>query len=209
METAPGAVPAKKPWFGRRLYDWTLTWADSRYGVPALFCLAFTESSFFPIPPDVLLSALCFSKPQRWVRYVVYCSVGSVLGGVFGWWIGREFWDLSGDFFFHHVPGFTPEVFAIVQAKYQQNAFLAVLTAAFTPIPYKVFTIASGVFHVPLATVVWASVVGRSARFLLLALAIRVAGARIRPHLERNFEIAVLLLALLAALGFLAIKWLQ
>ncbi|OGV68758.1 MAG: cytochrome B [Lentisphaerae bacterium RIFOXYB12_FULL_65_16] len=200
--------PQKKPHLVRRLYNWTLSWADTPYGAPALAVLSFIESSFFPIPPDVLLIALCFSKPARWFRYALLCSVASVLGGVLGWYIGIAFWDFSSSFFFHYVPGFTPKVFDLVQQKYQANAFLAILTAAFTPIPYKVFTIASGVFDVPLQTLVLASAVGRSGRFFLVAILIRACGTPIRGFLERYFEWACIALFVLALLGFMAIKWL-
>lgn len=193
----------------RRLYVWTLRWADTPYGVPALCLLSFAESSFFPIPPDTLLAPLCFARPERWWRYALYCSVASVAGGVLGWWIGVAVWDLTRGFFFGHVPGFTPEVFEVVRQKYNENAFLAILVAAFTPIPYKVFTIASGVFHAGLDTLLLASVLGRSARFFLLGALVRVCGPRIRPHLERNLELVVVALCILAVLGFLAIRWLR
>jgi len=206
MTDSPASRP-KKPHLLRRLYDWTLTWADTPYGTPALAILAFAESSFFPIPPDVLLTALAFSQPKRWWRYALLCSVASVAGGIVGWWIGLSFWHLTADFFFRAVPGFTPEIFALVQQKYNDNAFVAILTAAFTPIPYKVFTIASGVFGVPITTLIWASVLGRSARFFALAGVIRLYGPKVRPFLERNFEWACTALFLLAVVGFLAIKW--
>jgi membrane protein YqaA with SNARE-associated domain len=199
----------RKPHLLRRLYDWTLGWADTPYGTPALTALAFAESSFFPVPPDVLLSALCFSRPRRWLRYALICSLASVLGGILGWYIGLAFWELTRDFFFSHVPGFSERVFNLVGEKYRENAFLAILTAAFTPIPYKVFTIASGVFEVRLETLVVASVIGRSLRFFAVAGLIRLFGPRIKPFLERNFELCALLFGLLAVLGFLAIKWLH
>ena len=86
--TLPAAGPAEPPRRSRnpirRLYDWVLSWADTRYGVPALFVLAFTESSFFPIPPDILLIALALSIPAKAFRYAAWCTVGSVLGGLFG-----------------------------------------------------------------------------------------------------------------------------
>ena len=205
----PSAPPSRKKSILRRLYDWTLTWADTPYGLPALVVISFAESSFFPIPPDALLIPLCFSKPKSWFKYAVFCSVASVAGGVLGWYIGHAFWDLTQDFFFNHIPGFTPAVFDLVRQKYDENAFLAVLTAAFTPIPYKVFTIASGVFDVSLAVVISASVLGRSARFFVLAGLIRGFGPRIRPHLERNFELAALAVLILGILGFLTLKFMH
>jgi membrane protein YqaA with SNARE-associated domain len=197
----------KKPNWLRRLYDWTVSWSETRYGAPALGVISFTESSFFPIPPDVLLIALCFGSPQRWLRFALICTVASVLGGVFGWAIGSYGWHLLADWFYSWVPGFTPEVFAIVESKYQAGAFIALLAAAFTPIPYKVFTVASGVFAVGLPTLVIASLIGRGLRFFAVAGIIRVGGPQIRPLLEKYFEWAALLLFVLALLGFLAIRW--
>ena len=101
----------------RRLYDWVLHWAQTPYGMPALFLLAFAESSFFPIPPDVLLIALCLGMRQKWFRYALVCSVASVLGGWFGYLIGWGAWSAVDQLFFAYVPGFTEEVFANVQAK--------------------------------------------------------------------------------------------
>ncbi|MFA4943492.1 MAG: YqaA family protein [Lentisphaeria bacterium] len=202
------AKPAPRRSWLRRLYDWTLHWADTPYGLPALALLSFAESSFFPVPPDVLLSALCFARPKRWFTYALVCSAASVIGGIFGWLIGMFLWEATSHFFFSHIPGFTEAVFSRVQDAYQENAFLAILTAAFTPIPYKVFTIASGVFQVGLGVLIGASALGRSGRFFLVAALIRQFGPRIRPFLERNFEWAALALGALGLLGFLLIKWL-
>lgn len=209
METAaPTAAPAKRPNALRRLYNWTLSWAETPYGTPALAGLSFAESSFFPIPPDVLLAALCFGSPRKWWWYATVCSIASVLGGVLGWAIGLFFWEVSQDFFFSYIPGFTQENFDLVAAKYEEGAFLAILGAAFTPIPYKVFTILSGVTSIHLGTLVLASVIGRSGRFFLVAALIRYGGVRMKPFLEKYFELFALLLFVLMVLGFLAIKWL-
>jgi len=205
----PTPEPVRKKSIIRRLYDWTMTWAETPYGLPALTILSFAESSFFPIPPDALLVPLCFSKPKSWFKFAAFCSAASVAGGVLGWYIGHALWSLTREFFFTHIPGFTPAVFDLVQRKYDENAFLAVLTAAFTPIPYKVFTIASGVFEVSLAVMISASVIGRSVRFFILAGLIRGFGPRIRPHLERNFELAAYAVLILGVLGFLALKFLS
>ncbi|NBU68944.1 MAG: DedA family protein [Verrucomicrobia bacterium] len=171
--------------------------------------IAFIESSFFPIPPDVLLMALCFAHPKKWAHFAFWCTVGSVAGGVFGWWIGHAFWEALAPWFFTHVPGFTEDTFQKVEGFYRQNAFLFILTAAFTPIPYKVFTVASGVFAVPIATLVSASILGRAGRFFLVAAVIRLGGPSIRPHIEKYLEVAVTLLFLLGVAGFMAIRWLK
>jgi len=132
-----------------------------------------------------------------------------VAGGVFGGWIGHAVWGAVAPWVFAHVPGFTLETFQKVEGFYQQNAFLFILTAAFTPIPYKVFTVASGVFAVPISTLVAASILGRAGRFFMVAAVIRLGGAKLKPHIEKYLEVAVTLLFLLGVGGFMAIKWLK
>ncbi len=193
----------------RKLYFWTLHWADTKYALPALVVMSFAESSFFPIPPDVLLMAMCFARPQKWVLYSAWCTVASVAGGVFGWFLGWGFWEMTKNFFFDVVPGFTPEVFAKVQQLYESNAFLAIITAALTPIPYKVFTVAAGVFAISIPTLVVASIAGRGARFFLVGGVIRFFGPKAKPFLEKNFELATVLLLGLLIAGMAAIKSLK
>ncbi|MDZ7268117.1 MAG: VTT domain-containing protein [candidate division KSB1 bacterium] len=197
----------KKPHLIRRLYDWVLHWAHTPYGTPALAALATAESSFFPVPPDPLLMALAMSRPERSLWYALVCSASSATGGMLGYLIGWQLWHVVSDFFFTHVPGFTPEVFNLVAQKYNDNAFLAVFTAAFTPIPYKVFTIAGGVFQINFAEFVAASIVGRSLRFFLVAGLIRVFGAAIKEKIDRYFDWFALGFTVLLILGFLVIKY--
>jgi membrane protein YqaA with SNARE-associated domain len=208
MESTETA-PAKRPNILRRMYAWTLSWADRPNGLRALFGISLIESSFFPIPPDPLLMALCFGQPKRWFSFAFWCSVASVIGAVVGWLIGLLFWEAVGGFFFRYVPNFTPEVFEKARIYFDQNSFLWITASAFTPIPFKVFTLASGVFKVPLMVLIVASIVGRSARFFLVAGIIRLFGPTIRPILEKYLEVATVLLFLLGVLGFLAIDWLK
>lgn len=202
------AAPAKKPNIIRRMYQWVLSWADSPYGTPALFVISFAESSFFPIPPDVLQIALSVAKPKRAFFYAAVSMVASVLGGVLGWYIGHAMWDSMSNFFFDHVPGFTRDNFELVEAKYNEHSFLAIFTAAFTPIPFKVFTIASGVFEVALPTLIMASALGRGLRFFLVGGAIFFFGPTVKVYLEKYFEIATLILVAIGVLGFVAVKYL-
>ena len=193
----------------RKLYYWTLHWADTKYALPVLCVLSFAESSFFPIPPDILLMAMCFARPQKWILYSAWCTVASVAGGVLGWFLGWGFWEMTKNFFFQIVPGFTPEIFEKVQHLYADNAFLAILTAAFTPIPYKVFTVAAGVFAISIPTLILASIIGRGGRFFLVGGVIRFFGPKAKPFLEKNFEWATFLLLILFIGGFAAIKYLR
>jgi len=191
----------------RRLYDWVLHWAQTPYGVPALFLLAFAESSVFPVPPDVLLIALSISLPHRAWYYATVCALGSVSGGAVGYLLGWGFWSLLDEFFFTYVPGFTPELFARVQGLYASHDFWVVFAAGFTPIPYKVITIAAGVFLINFPVFVLASLIGRSARFFLVAGLIRRFGPGIRSFVDHYFNLLSLLFLLLLIGGFLALKY--
>lgn len=215
MNPTPGAdaaeaPPARRPNPLKRLYLWVLGWADTPYGTPALALIALAESSFFPIPPDVLQIALSVSKPRRAYYYATVSAIASVLGGIIGWYIGRALWTSIDDFFFEFVPGFSHKNFDAVSEAYGKNAFLAILAAAFTPIPYKVFTIAAGVCHatVPLKTLILASVIGRSGRFFLVATCLYFFGPRAKTILEKHFEWITLALFAMLVLGFLAIRFL-
>jgi membrane protein YqaA with SNARE-associated domain len=191
----------------RRLYDWVLHWANTPYGAPALFLLALAESSVFPVPPDVLLIALSISLPHRAWYYATLCSIGSVVGGIIGYLLGWGFWSLLADFFFTYVPGFTPQLFARVQALYAEHDFWVVFAAGFTPIPYKVITIAAGVFLINFPVFVLASIIGRSARFFLVAGLIRRYGPGIRSFVDRYFNLLSMIFLLLLIGGFLALKY--
>ena len=192
----------------RRLYDWVLSWADSPHGTTALAVISFAESSFFPIPPDVLQIALSVGQPRRSFRFAAVSAVASVLGAVVGWLIGWGVWQSVSGFFYEAVPGFTPEKFQYVESLYQQNAGLYLLLSAFTPIPFKIFTIAAGVCSVPLPTLVLASAVGRSGRFFLVATIMRLFGKPARELLDKYLELATVLLGALILAGFLAIRFL-
>ncbi|MBI4881519.1 MAG: DedA family protein [Planctomycetes bacterium] len=201
------ACGAKRPGLLRRTYDWVLGLAETPYAVPALAALAFAESSCFPIPPDVLLLALCLGLPRRSFRYALITSVFSVLGGIGGYGIG---WAAEpvGRWIITHLA--SARAFDQVAVWYGEDAFFYILLAAFTPIPYKVFTIAAGIFHesVPLTTLVLASIVGRSARFYLVAALVYRFGPPVRVFIERHFDRLMWTFLVLIVLGFAAIKYL-
>lgn len=197
-------APARTPNPIRRIYEWVLGWADTPYGVPALFVLAFVESSFFPIPPDVLLIALALAAPSRAFRFAAWCTLGSVLGGLFGYFIGYALWSTFEPYLIPHV--FSGEKFAMVTTKYNEYGELAVFIAAFTPIPYKVFTVAAGVAKLNLLGFMGASVVGRGARFFLVALVIRLAGPTAKQLIDRYFNLLTVAGTLLLIGGFLLLR---
>lgn len=190
----------------RRLYDWTVSWADKPKSMAALSAFSFAESSFFPIPPDVLLIPMTFGAPKKWFKIAAVCTAASVLGGILGWWIGHAIWSAVSDFFFTYIPGFTKETFEIVEQKYKENAFLAIFGAALTPIPYKIFTIAAGVCKVDIITLVIASIFGRGARFFAVALVIRIVGPAAKPLIDKYFNVIATAFFILLVLGFVAIK---
>ncbi|MDD5723990.1 MAG: DedA family protein [Syntrophales bacterium] len=189
----------------RRLYDWVLNWAETPYGSWALFLLAMAESSFFPIPPDVLLIALAISIPARSFRYALICSVGSLLGGVIGYMIGYQFMDLVGlrivDFY-----GFTQQYAAVGDLYNRYNAW-AVGIAGFTPIPYKIFTISAGAFKINFIVFFIASAISRAARFFLVGGLIYKFGPEIKLFIDRYFNILAFVFVVLLIGGFMLIKY--
>ncbi|ALC16724.1 cytochrome b561 [Desulfuromonas soudanensis] len=193
-------------WVIRRLYDWVLHWANTPYGAPALFLLAVAESSFFPIPPDVLLLALCISVPARSFRFALLASVGSVLGGILGYGIGLWLWEGLASYFYNYVPGFTEQVFASVQNLFSTYDFWTVFAAGFTPIPYKVITIGAGVFQINFPVFVLASAISRSLRFFLVAWLIYRYGTTMRGFVEKYFNLLSILFVVLLIGGFVVIR---
>ncbi len=292
----PAASSKPTPWwhFHRRLYHWVLHWADTPYGTPALVTLSFTESSFFPIPPDVLLMALGIARPRRSFYYALLCSAASVLGGLFGYFIGYALWNPVGapilrslrlltpasqevlvrgvegrmvvvsaphgvtlhaskwsewlglaepaldgneammrvhrDLLHRERAATTPPIgessyevqqttaplavdepaylmtdtYHQARALYEKYDFWIVFAAAFTPIPYKVFTILSGLMQMPLVPFLFASAIGRSMRFFLVGALIFAFGKPVRRFIDRYFNLISLLFFVLL-IGFFAI----
>lgn len=190
----------------RRMYDWMLSWAHRPGGSIALFGISFAESSFFPIPPDPLLLALCLGKPKHAIRFGLICTLGSVLGGMAGYAIGWFLWASVSDFFFSVIPGVTPASFARVQDWYNRYDFWAVFLAGFTPLPYKVFTLASGVFQISFPIFVVASALSRGARFFIIAGLVHLYGPPIQRFIDRHFDRLGWAFLILLAGGFAILK---
>lgn len=191
----------------KRLYDWVLHWAETPYGVPVLGCLAFIESVFFPVPPDVLLIALVLGSRARWFRLALVCSLASVVGGLVGYSVGYALWGAVSSLFFSYVPGFSPARFERVQALYEQWNFWIVFTAGFTPIPYKLITVSAGVFKVNVVMFAIASAVSRSARFFLVAWLLQRYGAPIKDFIDRRFNLLAMVFTVLLVGGFAVLKY--
>ena len=188
----------------RKLYDWVLHWAETPYGTWALFLLAFCESSFFPIPPDILLIALAIALPRKALTYAWVCSAGSVLGGCFGYLIGWQFMHVIGERIINFYG--LIEKFDKIELLYRTHDAWAIGIAGFTPIPYKVFTISAGAFQINFAVFVLASLVSRSARFFLVGGMIYLFGPKIQPFIERYFNILAIVFTVLLIGGFFLIK---
>lgn len=190
----------------RRLYDWVLHWAETPYGLPALALLSFAESSFFPVPPDVLLIALVLGARRKWIRIAGVCALASVVGGIVGYAIGWGLWQTVDQFFFAYIPGFTPEVFAQASTAYEKYNFWVVFTAGFTPLPYKIITITAGVAGINFPIFVLASALSRSARFFLVAALLYRFGEPIRGFIDRYFNLLAIAFVVLLVGGFVVIK---
>lgn len=197
----------------KRLYNWMLSWGSSRWGAAALFGFAFAESSVFPIPPDVLLIALCLGTVTRSFRFAAICTLGSVVGAMLGYAIGFFAWQTtSGEytalahFFFNHV--FSVEAFESVGALYDRFNFWIVFTAGFTPLPYKIFTVSGGLFHINFVMFLIASAVSRGLRFFLVAWLIWRFGAPIKGFIDKYFNLLAIAFTLLLVGSFILISYL-
>ena len=191
----------------RKLYDWTISWSKTANAPYALFLVAFIESSVFLVPPDVLLIPMVVAQRKKWLRTAAICTLGSVTGALLGYLIGWAFYESVGKkvvdaYNLHHS-------MQLIGEKYAQNAFLTVLTAAFTPIPFKVITIAAGLFNIHLGTLVIASILGRGGRFFLVAGMLRIFAERVSSFIEKYFDILSIAFMVLLIGGFVLIKYVR
>ena len=189
----------------RRIYDWTLKWADTPQALLALFLIALAEASFFPVPPDVLLIAIVTSQPTHWLRSATICSGGSVVGAAIGYGIGFGFMTTVGD-----------PIISFYSAHHHWDHFAALAhtygvwflaAAAFTPIPFKVASISAGAISMPFTPFLAVSLLGRSARFFLVAGILRVFGASVRRLLEEHFNLASGVFFVLLIGGFVILRF--
>ena len=190
----------------KRLYNWILSWSESRWGWLALFTIALFEASFFPLPPDILLIALCLGATKRSFRFATICLVGSVLGAALGYMIGYFLWTTpSGEatalanLFYEYI--FSVDSFNNVGALYDRFNFWIVFTAGFTPLPFKLFTIAGGMFHINFLMFIIASMVSRGMRFFLIAWLIWKFGAPIKSFIDKYFNLLATLFTIML-IGF-------
>jgi membrane protein YqaA with SNARE-associated domain len=199
----------------KKIYDWVLSWAQTKYGAVALFILAFSESVFFPIPPDILLIALALGSSTKVFRFALICTIGSVSGAFIGYGIGHFAWIAPGgefsefaNFFFVNIPGFSVGLFNSIKILFIEWDFWVIFTAGFTPIPYKVFTVSAGVFDINLTMFFIASIISRGARFFLIAYLIWKFGSSIKKFIDKYFNLLAVGFTVLLIGGFVLIKYL-
>nr|WP_321509179.1 YqaA family protein [uncultured Celeribacter sp.] len=190
----------------KRLYDWTMSLAESPHALWALALVAFVESSVFPIPPDILMIPLIVARPREAFKIAGIATVASVLGGMLGYWIGYGAFETIGRpvLEFYGKDAYFDE-FAI---KYNEWGAWAVLIAGVTPFPYKVITILSGATALSLPIFIAASVTARALRFFIVAALLWKFGDPIRHFIERRLGLVFTLLILLFLGGFYAVKYL-
>ena len=188
----------------RGLYDWVMSLASGRYALPALAAVSFVESSFFPIPPDVMLIPMVVAKREAWWRIALVCTIASVLGALLGYAIGAFLFETVGtwllDFYHAHA------AFDRVVTWYDQWGWLGILAGAITPIPYKVLTIFSGTVAFALPIFIAVSVVGRGIRFFLVAGLLYWFGEPIKAFIERRLTLVFVAFMALLIGGFAVIS---
>lgn len=190
----------------RRLYDWTLEKAGHHHAPRWLFGISFTESSFFPIPPDVLLGPMCLAKPARAFHFAFICTLASVLGALLGYAIGLFLFDTVGRAILSAY-GLTEQFGKFAEA-FNQQGWIIVMLAGFTPLPFKVITIAAGTTQMPLHILVIASIISRAGRFFLEAALLWKFGEPMKRMIDQNFALITTSVGILGVGGFVAVKYL-
>jgi membrane protein YqaA with SNARE-associated domain len=169
----------------QKLYDRVILWSKHRHAVKFLVALSFAESSFFPVPPDVMLAPMALAQPTKAFRFALWTTLASVLGGMFGYAIGFFLFDSLEPWLktSHYW-----DAYQQANAWFDEWGFWAVFVAGFSPIPYKVFTIAAGTLNMIFLPFVLASIIGRGGRFFLVAMLIAAGGERLESKLREYMD---------------------
>lgn len=190
----------------KRLYNWTISLSESPRAPYALGAVSFAESSFFPVPPDVMLLPMAMARPERAWYYAAICTITSVLGGILGYAIGYLLFDSVGQWLIRvYGLGDKLEAFRVM---YQQHGHWIILIKGMTPIPYKLVTIASGLAAYDFVWFVVLSIITRGARFFLLAGLLNRFGVPMRRFIEENLALMAILLVVTIIGGFYIAKYL-
>ena len=189
----------------RKLYNWTMSFAAHRNARKALAGISFAESSFFPIPPDVLLIPMVLMERKKAIEIAAICTVASVIGGMLGYAIGAFLYDTVGQGVvnFYHLQ----DKMEAFKAQYEEWGILIILLAGFTPIPYKVFTITSGLLAYDFGLFVLLSALGRGGRFFLVATLLYYFGEPILGFIEKRLEAVTAAVSVVAIAGFVLVRY--
>ncbi len=189
--------------FLHKMFDFSIRASQSKYALLALIVVAFTESSFFLVPPDLLLIPMAIAKPSKAFLYAFICTLFSVLGGIFGYAIGFYSFEVIGKPLIEYYN--YQNAFESLKEIFSKYDVLAIFIAGFSPVPYKIFTIASGFLKVNLVLFIVASFVARALRFFLIAVLIYKYGEKAKLFIENNLGKLTILFCCLLVVGFLLI----
>ncbi|MBF9235099.1 YqaA family protein [Microvirga alba] len=190
----------------RRLYDWTLSLAGRPSAPYALAAVSFAESSFFPVPPDVMLVPMMLARPDKAWTYALICTISSVVGGVLGYMIGLLLYDSVGAWLFQFY-GLTQGAEAF-RHSYAEYGHWIILLKGLTPIPYKLVTITSGFAGYSLGWFILLSIVTRGARFFMVGLLMSKFGPAIKGLIDRHFNLVAAICVIVFIGGFVAFRYL-
>lgn len=205
LEAAEAAVGPVSRWaIHRHLYDWVLSFAHHRHSTTALFTLSFAESSFFPVPPDVLLGPLCLGRREKAIWFATVTTVASVLGAFLGYVIGYGLIDVA-----ILIPGITKPRIDWLAGEFASRGQWYVFVAALTPIPFKLLTITAGFASMPLAIFTGACLLGRAIRFYGVAAVFWWVGPKALPFIDRYFNLLCAVFVILLVGGVAAVKWMH
>ena len=189
----------------RRIYDWCIAAADKPYAIWLMGAVSFAESSFFPVPPDVMLIPMALARPQKAWLYALVCTATSVAGGVLGYAIGSLLYDSVGQWVIQ-LYGYGDKVEAF-RSSYAQYGAWIILLKGLTPIPYKIVTITSGFANYNIWLFILCSIIARGGRFFIVAIVLNFYGAQIRTQLEQRLGFWVFVSAAVLVLGFFIVGW--
>lgn len=187
--------------FKEKIQDWSIEQTKGTQAKLWLGLLSFSEASFFIIPPDILLIAILATGAQRWLYYASFATIFSVLGGLFGYIVGYLFFDIIGAYLInlYHLQ----EQMLIIGEKFGDNAFLTIFLSAFTPIPYKLFTISAGFFKINIFSFITASIFGRGMRFFWVSFFMKKFGKQTVNYIVKYFDIVSLIIVIILVVWFL------
>lgn len=211
MVSKDNSLPSSSlPWYKpqtwlRSLYAWVIHWAEKPGALKGLAILSAAEAIFFPIPVDPMILAMGTAKPKKALWYAFVATVFSVTGALIGYWLGYTFWNATQDFFYQYV--FSEKNFNLVLKQFQDNAFLAIFLAGFTPIPFKVFTLAAGVAHLSMIPFVTGCIAGRAGRYFIIGGLLYFFGPPIRDFIEKYLERISLITSVVVVAAFLIYKF--